>query len=150
MQAQRHRNLPAILVVWLCIALCWQPRRSIQAVLTRLLEIPSLFDPQQYLRLVSRSALSQAGYRLGVPVFAHLFRQVCQCLVQTPTVWSHRFGYRLVALDGRTETVQDTVMNARYFGRPSNQQGEAAYPVCRVAYLLECGTHAIIDASLGT
>lgn len=149
-QEQRQRDLPASLVIWLCIAMCWQPRRSIQSVLTRLLEIPSLFTPHQYLKLPSRSALTQARYRLGVGVFAHVFQQVCQPLVAFPTTWSHRFGFHLVALDGSTETVQDTRANAQYFGRAHNQQGEAAYPLCRVAYLLECGTHAIIDASIGT
>lgn len=149
-QEQRHRRLSAVLVVWLCIALCWQARRSSQSILTRLLEIPSLFNPAVYLNLPSRSALTQARYRLGAPIFAHLFKQVCQPLVTEPTAWSHRFGLHLMALDGSVETVKDTAANAHYFGRSSGQYGDAAYPSCRVVYFIECGTHAIVDAAIGT
>ena len=41
-QEQRHRDLLAILMVWLCIAMGWQPRRSSQSVLTRLLIVNNL------------------------------------------------------------------------------------------------------------
>ena len=148
-QEQRQRSLPMVLVVWLCIALCWQARRSSQSILSRLLEIPSLFNPEAYLKVASRSAISQARYRLGASIFADLFKQVCQGLVREPTHWSHRFGLHLMALDGSVETVKDTAANARYFGRSSGRYGDAAYPSCRVVYLIECGTHAIVDAAIG-
>lgn len=148
-QERRQRSLPMVLVVWLCIALCWQTRRSSQSILTRLLEIPSLFNPAMYLNVPSRSAITQARYRLGASVMADLFKQVCQTLVTEPTQWSHRFGLRLMALDGSVETVKDTAANAHYFGRSSGRYGDAAYPSCRVVYLVECGTHAIVDAAIG-
>ncbi|MCI0710720.1 MAG: transposase domain-containing protein [Chloroflexi bacterium] len=136
-QEQRRRDLPALLVVWLCIAMYWQPRRSLQSIATRLLEIPSLFEPATYLWVPSRSALTRARYRLGAAVFARLFRQVCQPLVREPTRGSHRFGLHLVALDGSVETVTDTPVNARYLGRSTADRVVAG------------GTQALFDASIG-
>lgn len=55
----------------------------------------------------------------------------------------------LVAIDGSTFALQDTESNSAEFGRPSNQNGEAAWPLARFVGLAECGTHLIFGASLG-
>ena len=67
---------------------------------------------------------------------------------ETPGAFLH--GYRLMALDGTVEAVVDTPANARYFRRSSNQHGEGAYPLVQCLYLVECGTHAVIDARFST
>jgi hypothetical protein len=58
-------------------------------------------------------------------------------------------GMRLVAVDGSTLALQDTESNAAAFGRPSNQNGGAAYPLARFVALVETGTHAVFAAELG-
>jgi hypothetical protein len=45
--------------------------------------------------------------------------------------------------------VADTPGNAAVFGRPAASRGGSAFPQVRVLALAECGTHAIIDATLG-
>jgi hypothetical protein len=51
-----------------------------------------------------------------------------------------------MALDGHTLTVPDTPQNAAYFGRHGTARGEGAYPQVQGVYLVEVGTHAVVDA----
>lgn len=58
------------------------------------------------------------------------------------------FGLRLMAIDGTVENVADTPENAAYFGRPGSRRGPGAFPQAQLTYLIECGTHAIVDAGI--
>jgi hypothetical protein len=51
-----------------------------------------------------------------------------------------------MALDSTIEAVADTSGLAGVFGRLAGRKGESAFPQVQASYLLECGTHAIIDA----
>ena len=51
-----------------------------------------------------------------------------------------------MALDGTTEDVPDTPANAAMFGRHSNARRPAAFPQLQGVYLVECGTHCVVDA----
>ena len=56
----------------------------------------------------------------------------------------------MVAIDGTTLDVADTVVNDEFFGRPGVNKGErSAFPQARLVALAECGTHAIFDAEIG-
>ena len=61
-QEKRYRDLPAHVMIWLCISMCWSPRRSIESVLKRLLEVPSLLMPIEAIKLPSRSAISHPNF----------------------------------------------------------------------------------------
>lgn len=145
---QRHRDLPAMLVFWLCIAMSWFPNRSISSVLCRLTQVSTLFRSIDTIRLPSSSATSQARYRLGAKPFEQAFKTLCQPLATPNNTYAFRFGLHLVCLDGTTETVADTPANVAYFGKLSNQHNTHAYPSCRIAYLCEAGTHVIFDAAI--
>jgi hypothetical protein len=54
--------------------------------------------------------------------------------------------WRLMAIDGTVEDVPDTLENAQAFGRHHSDRGASAFPQVQAVYLVECGTHAIIDA----
>jgi hypothetical protein len=56
-------------------------------------------------------------------------------------------GLRLVALDGTTLDVPNTQANAAAFGRPGGGRGQGAFPQVRLVGLVECGTHAVVDAA---
>jgi len=46
--------------------------------------------------------------------------------------------------------VADTEENATHFSRPGVNEGErSTFPQARVVGLLECGTHAVLDAVVG-
>src|SRR5215210_3923488 len=51
-----------------------------------------------------------------------------------------------MALDGTTEDVPDTPANAAMFGRHSTARGPSAFPQLQGVYLVECGTHCVVDA----
>lgn len=75
-----------------------------------------------------------------------VFKQVCQPLAEPNTPGAFLFGLRLMALDGTTEDMPDTPANAAVFGRHRSDRGPSAFPQVKEVYLVECGTHAIVDA----
>jgi hypothetical protein len=58
-------------------------------------------------------------------------------------------GLRLVAMDGSTFEVPDEADNVKHFGYPGSRNGHAGYPHAQCAVLVECTTHAILDANMG-
>ncbi len=71
-------------------------------------------------------------------------------VVTADTAGAWLAGRRLVAIDGTTLDVADTVENASWFGRPGVNKGEqSAFPQARLVALAECGTHAVFDAEVG-
>lgn len=147
-QEQRRRKLPAELMVVWCVALHLFPRASLAEVLAHLLQGLRLLWPDPTFVLATASALCQARQRLGAQAVVTLFHQVCRPLATPQTPGAFAFGWRLVALDSTTTTVPDTPANVRAFGRHTNQSGPVAYPQVLSVYLVECGTHAIIDAGV--
>ncbi|KXF56615.1 hypothetical protein AXA44_33670 [Rhodococcus sp. SC4] len=62
-------------------------------------------------------------------------------------------SWQLMSIDGLTFDVPDCEANVEYFGRPPSSRGGGrgeAFPQVRVLGLAECGSHAIVDAALGT
>jgi hypothetical protein len=143
---QRCRKLPALLTLLLPVALHLFPREAFPRVLARLLQGLRFLWPDASLVPASGSAICQARYRLGVRPIAELYHRCAHLLATPDTPGAFRFGLRLMALDGTLENVPDTPANRRYFGGPSNQHGAGSFPQVRALYLIECATHAIIDA----
>jgi hypothetical protein len=66
----------------------------------------------------------------------------------TPGAWLA--GRRVMAIDGMCLDIADTADNDEWFGRPGVNKGErSAFPQARVVGLVECGTHALVDAEVG-
>ncbi|MHB8576062.1 MAG: transposase domain-containing protein [Dehalococcoidia bacterium] len=146
---RRCRKLPAHLTLLLPLVWALFPRRSQMGALTRLLHGLRLRTPSAALVPASKGAICQARYRLGARPLVALFQQVCRPLATPATVPAAFYGrWRLLAVDGTVEDVPDTAANARAFGRPTTTAGAAAgaYPQLYGVYLVECGTHAVIDA----
>jgi hypothetical protein len=56
-------------------------------------------------------------------------------------------GLRIMAMDGTVMDVPETQTNARVFGYPGTRPGTyPAFPKARLVFLIEAGTHLIIDA----
>jgi hypothetical protein len=51
-----------------------------------------------------------------------------------------------MAIDGTTEDAPDTPENVAVFGRHHSDRGQSAFPQVQGVYLVECGSHAIVDA----
>jgi Transposase DDE domain/Insertion element 4 transposase N-terminal len=101
-------------------------------------------------KLPSKSAIFQARERLGAEPVMRLFDRVARPLATPGTPGAFLAGRRVVAIDGTTLDVADTIANAGFFGRPGVNKGEqAAFPQARVIALAECATHVMFDAVVG-
>jgi hypothetical protein len=142
---QRRRLLPAATVVYFVLGLCLFSSadsmvppgyRSVMRWLSNGLR--HLNGPH----LVSSSALTKARQRLGVQPLELLFTRLRGPLGDPDTAGVFAFGLRLVAWDGTGLDLADTPQNEEAFGR---LQGGS--PQIRLLTLIECGTHAVIDAA---
>jgi len=148
---QRHRLLPARVVVYLVLALALFSGQAYEEAARLLTE--GLAWARRWRgawQVPTTKAITRARERLGPEVLQRLFVEVARPLATERTVGSWYRGLRVLAIDGTTLDVPDTAANAAAFGRPSTHRGErTAFPQVRVLGLAECGTHAIIAAVLG-
>lgn len=144
----RRRKLPRTLTLLLVIAMNLFTQDPLAHVLFQVVKGLRLLCPDADADrlLATRSAICQARTRLGARPVVRLFHRLCRPLTTAQTPGAFRYGLRLVALDGSTETVPDTPANVRAFGRHRTDRGEAAFPQVQGVYLVECGSHAFLDA----
>jgi hypothetical protein len=145
---RRQRKLPAELVLLLTVAMSLFATHSLERVLAKLLKGLRFIWPEPEFALPGRSAICQGRYRLGARPVAALFRHVCRPMATPATQGAFYAGLRLMAIDSTTEDVPDSPQNARAFGRQTGYRGDGAFPQVRAVYLVECGSHAIVDAGL--
>jgi len=135
---RRRRKLPAALVLLLCVAAHWYGADPLPEVARRVGAGAA----------AGKAGLCRARYRLGARPLVALFRRVCRPLATAATPGAFLFGLRLVAVDATTFDLADTPANARAFGRPRSWRGPGAWPQAQVVALVECATHAVLDAGL--
>jgi len=148
---QRHRLLPARLVVYYVLALTLFPQAGYEEVLRSLTEgLAWGTGWTRHWALPSTVAISKARARLGRAPLAELFARACRPLAAPATPGAFYRGLRLVSLDGTTLDVADTPAHAAHFGRPGSGRGEgSAFPQLRLVALAECATHAMFAATMG-
>lgn len=148
---RRHRSLPARTMAYFAVGMALHSEGSYEDVLGLLSDGLSWAEPgTEPVRLPSKSAIFQARERLGFEPVKALFERVAAPLATSGTAGSFLAGRRMVAIDGTTFDVADTVTNDEFFGRPGVMKGErSAFPQARVVALAECGTHAMFDAEVG-
>jgi Insertion element 4 transposase N-terminal/Transposase DDE domain len=149
---QRHRSLPAQTMAYFSIGMALHSEGSYEDVLGLLTDGLSWAVPGVgVVKLPSKSAIFQARERLGFEPVKALFERVAQPLATAATPGSFLAGRRLVAIDGTTVDVADSVVNDEFFGRPGISKGEkSAFPQARMVALAECGTHVVFDAEIGS
>jgi hypothetical protein len=143
---ERERKLTLALTLWLVIALHLYPTVSIAGVWRKLVRGLRFLWSDPTVPLPSERALAYRRAQLGAPPVVTLFKQVCQPIATPQTRGAFLFGLRLMAIDGTTEDVPDTPANAAMFGRLSGARGASAFPQLQGVYLVECGTHCVVDA----
>lgn len=141
----RQRKLTIAVVLWLVIGLHLFPTVAIAGVLRKLARGQRLIWSDPSFPLPSDSAIAYRRAQLGARPLVALFKQLCRPLATPDTQGAFLFGLRLMALDGTTEDVPDTPANAAAFGRHSSSRGASAFPQVQAVYLVECGTHAVVD-----
>jgi hypothetical protein len=147
--SQRNRLLPAPAVVYYVMALALWREAPLEEVLRVVCEgLQWLGGGQADAVQASKSAISQARTRLGPEVMQRLAQRVLRPLAEpgAPGAWYR--GLRVMALDGSCMDVADERANAEFFGYPTANRGQSAFPQARLLGLVECGTHAIVAADI--
>lgn len=142
----RKRRLPAEQVVWLVIAMAIYRHRSIRQVVAELdLALPDLKE-----RCVSDSAVTQARQRLGEDALAWLFEESAKKWWQQDAQRYDFHGLHLLAVDGTSLKLSDSVANRDHFGAPRFAKGAvASYPHARMVTLCALSTQLVLGARFG-
>ena len=143
----RHRRLPAEQVVWLVVALALYRHHSVRQVLAELdLALPDLQDT-----CITDSAATQARRRLGESPLAWLFTTSAGHWQQQD---AHRYdfnGLRLLAVDGTSLKLAESIDNREHFGAPRfANDAVASYPHARMVTLCVLDTQLMLAARFGT
>lgn len=145
---ERERSLNMFVLIHLLLAAALWTRLAFPRVLERLARPWHLVGLPLSAMQVRGSAISYRRSQLGIAPLQGLFARCCRPLCTPATKGAYRFGKRLMALDGTMQDVPDTPANAAAFSRPSNQYGPGPFPQIRLLVLTECGSHAIVDATI--
>lgn len=149
--SQRQRSLPALATTYYCMALSLYPDVAYEEVYAVLAQGLGWMHGQATSPGIAKSSISAARHKIGVAPLKELHRQLCTPLAN-PKQHPDAFyaGRRLVAIDGSNFEVADETDNAATFGYPGSRTGHAAYPQAQCAVLIECASHAILGANLGS
>lgn len=149
---QRSRVLPARVMAYFAVAMALHADASYEDVFAELTDGLSWASGwEEAYSVPSASAIFQARDRLGAAPVEALFRRVAAPLADEGTSGSWVAGRRMLAIDATMLDLADTAANEAEFGRPGTGRGEqAAFPQARLVAVAECGTHAVIDAVIGS
>ncbi len=149
---QRHRLLPARVMVYYVMAMSLFSQDAYEEVMRRLVDgLSWLTGWKTRWDVPTKAAIFKGRARLGAEPLRALFRSVVRPLgtPETKGVWYR--NWRVMSIDGSTVDIADTPENDAFFGRPAVSRGgeRSAFPQLRLAVLAESGTHAIVNAALG-
>jgi hypothetical protein len=146
--SKRIRDLPAVVMVYYVISLSLFPGVSYTSVLGWLTTGLQWLNGATF-RVNCKGSLSAGRARLGAEPVRLIHEQMALPMEDKNIIGSYWKGMHLVAMDGSTLALQDTESNSVAYGRSSNQNGKAAYPLARFVALVEIGTHIIFSAKIG-
>lgn len=141
-QGQRVRRLPGRLSVYALLLMCLLPQLGYQRLLYRLAEATS-----GGWKVPNKSSLSRARQRLGEAPMRRLFQALAGPLATPGSAGCFWRGRRLVAVDGSTVPLAPTPA-LEIFGGMRERGIRVGPPLARVVSLVECGTRALLDATL--
>ena len=96
----------------------------------------------------TKSSIAEARERVGCQVMSRLFANVARPRATEGTPAAFLQKLRVMAVDGTVFDLPDTAENAKVFGYPGSRPGTSAVPKARLVFLVEAGTHLIVDALL--
>lgn len=141
---RRVRRLPSRAVVWFILGLTLFHGHGYRSVWRELTHSGSADGATP-----SSPGLSQARRRLGVAPLAALFARLRGVQAAPGAVGAFLGGLRLVSWDATMLDVPDSPANVAAVLASGNTRGRGAFPKVRLLQLIECGTHAVIDAVFG-
>lgn len=149
---QRSRSLPARVMAYFAIGMGLYSEGSYEEVMSRLAGgLSWVSDRQENRTPPSKSAIFQARARLGPEPLQALFARVAGPFGTPGMAGGWLAGRRLVAMDSTCLNLQDSQLNADFFGRPGASLSEKSPPLpqARLVVVAESGTAAIFGAIIG-
>ena len=148
--SKRIRRFPAVVGAYYCMALSLYPEVAYEEVFSVVSQGLAWARGDTGPLHVSKSSISELRTKIGSEPLRDLMHQCCKPLAGVDAQPSAFFaGLRLVAIDGSNFEIPDEVGNVEAFGYPGSRTGHAGYPQAQCAILVECATHAILDANIG-
>jgi len=156
--SQRIRTMPAVAGSYFCMALSLYPEYAYEQVFGTVTQgLSWMYGSPSAARLpnepltMAKSAISKMRTKLGYQPLATLVERSCAPLadIQRHPEAFYK-GLRLVAIDGSNFELPDEQENVLAFGYPGSRTGQAGYPQAQCAVLVECASHAILGANIGT
>ncbi len=151
---RRHRLLPARAVVYYVLGLALFSTSSYEEVMRMLVAGHSWASGwSREWSVPTKAALFQARRRLGSEPLRALYGKAAVPLANPQVAGDFYRSWQLMGIDGLCLDLADTEANVERFGRPPSSRGGGrggAFPQARVLGLAECGSHAIIDAAIGS
>jgi transposase IS4-like protein/DDE family transposase len=95
------------------------------------------------------SSMSRGRDRLGPAPVRFLFEQVAGPTGDMDAPGVSCCGLRVASMDGSVTDVPDSKPNDEFFGRPSNQSRDGAFPQVRWLTAAESGTGSLLGAAIG-
>ena len=95
------------------------------------------------------SSLSRGRRKLGADPVRMLFEQAAGPTGAEGAPGVFCCGLRVISMDGSVTDVPDSRENDTFFGRPSNQSRDGAFPQARWVAAAESGTGSLLGASIG-
>jgi Insertion element 4 transposase N-terminal len=145
---QRVRQFTGVSVMYFLLMMALWARLSQARVWDKLTHGLQRLHPAGLQVVASASAVWYQRKALGSEPLRVLFEQCCQPVCSPQAKGAFYRGWRIMAIDGTLQKVADTPKNDAFFFRSSNQYGKGAYPQARCVFLMECGSHAMIDADV--
>lgn len=146
---KREKKISMQALIYFIISLSLFADRSMRDVWRELLEGYQAVGYDLEPLVPSASALCQRRAQLGVEAMRDLFARTVHPLAHAATRGAFAFNRRLVAIDSTIDDVPDTLANRSSFPPHGGRTGSHG-PQLRCTLLMECGTHAIFDAQIGT
>lgn len=147
---RRVRSFPAVAGAYYCMALSLYPEAAYEEVFAVIAQGLAWAQSSPTPALVAKSSISELRRKIGPEPLRTLMSRACVPLASParhPTAFYA--GLRLMAIDGSNFEVPDERDNVEQFGYPGSRTGHAGYPQAQCVVLVECATHAIIDANIG-
>lgn len=147
--SQRVRRFPAVVGAYYCMALNLYPEAAYEEVFSVVSQGLAWVHGKAEVPSVNKSSISELRSKIGAAPLCELMRQACQPLATGAQPSAFYSGLRLVAVDGSNFEIPDEVANVEAFGYPGSRTGHAGYPQAQCVILVECASHAILDAHIG-
>jgi hypothetical protein len=146
---RRSRLLPAHVVVYfvMALALFRDGYEEVMRALVHGLRFARTWSHAW--QVPSTGAISQARVRLGEAPLKELFGRVARPLASQGTPGAWLGPWRLMAIDGVMLDIPETSANLAVYEK-STGGTRRPYPQVKIVGLGECGTHALIDAQIGS